>query len=180
MITPRDALRRFDLVATRAELRSLGITPYELTAAVRAGEIVRVRRGWYAHPKADDRIVRVVRVGGRLACVSALRFHGIWAVDDGRLHVHVPESASRLRSQLDRHVALGDRALGGVVMHRDMSGSDSRLCCSVIHALSQYLREHSDEFGVAALDSALHSRAVTPGAAQPTAPGTPAALPNAV
>ena len=158
------ALIRFDLVATRAELRSLGVTPHELTAATRSGELVRVRRGWYAHPWADDAVIRAVRVGGRLACVSALRAHGVWAVDDERLHVHVPESASRLRSQHDKSVALADRLADGVVLHRSHyphAAGGTRLRCSVVEALAQYLREHCDAWGVAALDSALHKRAIS-------------------
>ena len=164
MLSPRQALIRFDRVATRAELRSVGITPYELTAAVRSGEIVRVRRGWYAHPAADDSIVRAIRVGGRLACVSAWRSYGIWAVDDGRLHVHLPESASRMRSQHDSGTALGDRVADGVVLHREDCGPVSavtRLRCSVVEALAQYLREHCDDLGIATLDSALHRGALS-------------------
>ena len=164
MPSVRQALIRFDHVATRGELRSLGVSPYELSAAVRSGEIARVRRGWYALPEADESIIRAVRVGGRLACVSALRSYGIWAVDDGRLHIHLPESASRMRSQHDSSAPLGDRALDGVVLHRGQCArvvAATRLRCSVMDALSQYLREHCDELGIAALDSALHRRAIS-------------------
>jgi hypothetical protein len=61
-------------------------------------KIVHVRHGWWALPSTDERLMRAWRSGGRLACVSALAFHG-QIVDLGEpLHIEVPEHSSRPRS----------------------------------------------------------------------------------
>lgn len=82
---------------TRRQLVAQGMTVYAIAAAVRRGDLVRVRRGHYATPGLDTSTIRAVRVGGRLACVSELRARGVWVLDDARIHVHVAANASRLR-----------------------------------------------------------------------------------
>jgi len=57
--------------------------------------IVPVRRGLYVLPGTDERILRALRVGGRLACVSALAYYRD-EPDDGPVHVLVEAGASRL------------------------------------------------------------------------------------
>ena len=64
------------------------------------GEIRRVRRAHYAISAALPDAVQAVRIGGRLAGVSAARTFGLWAGFDGRLHVALPANASRLRTNL--------------------------------------------------------------------------------
>jgi len=68
------------------------------------GHIVRVREGWYATPLTDPRIVEACRIGGRLACVSALGYHGLLLATgvDG-LHVE-------LKGNHARPIAPGDRS----------------------------------------------------------------------
>jgi len=75
--------------ATRT-LRGRGVTRAQLDRAVRRGDLARVRRGWYAAPGADPALVTAVRAGGRLSCVTLLRRHGAWTLDDGMVHVRVP------------------------------------------------------------------------------------------
>ncbi len=51
-------------------------------------------------------------------------------------------------------------------MHRQQcppTDTSPRLRCSVVEALSQYLRERCDGYGLAALDSALHRGAISDG-----------------
>ena len=84
-------------VASTARLLRHGITARELAEAVRSGTIQRVRQGWYALPETPQDVTTAVRVGGSLACVSALRRAGIWLPFDSRVHVAVPAHASRLR-----------------------------------------------------------------------------------
>jgi very-short-patch-repair endonuclease len=76
--------------ATRT-LRTRGLTRAALDAALRRGDLTRVRRGWYAAPGADPALVAAVRAGGRLSCVTLLRRRGVWALDDGMVHVRVPK-----------------------------------------------------------------------------------------
>ena len=89
-------LRRYGGVVTTAEMYREGHTQSILFWSVRYGSILRVRRGIYCDPKLPADAVRALRVGGRLACVSALAHHGVIAAPD-LLHVSVQGSASRLR-----------------------------------------------------------------------------------
>ncbi|WP_308467449.1 hypothetical protein [Rathayibacter soli] len=98
MQTVDAVLSRLGGVATRAAILAGGGTPRGLTAAVRAGRVVRVRQGWYALPDASSDIVDAIAVGGALTGVSAGRQLGLWVLDDDRLHVAVPGNASRLRT----------------------------------------------------------------------------------
>lgn len=82
----------------------------QIAWAVRWGELIRVRRGHYALVGMSEPLLRAVRVGGRLACVSALRERGVWVLGDERLHVQVAPNAARLRDPDDRHARLGSDA----------------------------------------------------------------------
>ncbi len=131
-------------IATRVELLAAGATDRQLAAAVSDGRLVRVRRGLYARRGADDAVVRAVRVGGQLACVSALRLAGVFGFDTG-LHVHLQHSAARLRREAAARLhwsPLLDAREGHVVGLPD--------------ALAQAIRCQSPWHAVASLDSALH------------------------
>lgn len=91
-----------DDTRTRQQLLAQGLTVYAIAAAVRRGDLIRVRRGHYATPELDTSTIRAVRVGGRLACVSELRARGVWVLDDTHVHVHVAANASRLRDPDER------------------------------------------------------------------------------
>src|SRR5690606_28124022 len=104
------------IVMISKHLRELGImSTAELLArnhkfvwvriAERYGNIVRVRKGWYAHPAESHDVIRAWRVGGRLTCVSALAHHGLSEPADA-LHVEVPANTPRLRNPDDHRRAL--------------------------------------------------------------------------
>lgn len=135
-------------IATRSELRAAGLTDRQLASAVDEGRLVRVRRGFYARHDADETVIRAVRIGGQLACVSALRLAGVFGFDTD-LHVHLPHSASRLRpADARQHWApLLDPGGGYVVGLQD--------------ALAQSVRCQAPWHAVASLDSALHQRLVS-------------------
>ncbi len=102
------------------------------------GRIVRVRKGWYATHATDGAVIRACRVGGVLACASALAFHGR-GVHDELLHVAVGRSSARLRTPDDQRVRLVDDQDSGVVLHwsrRPPSGD--RRAVSVSEALLQW------------------------------------------
>ena len=84
---------------TRPQLLARGMSDRRIRAAVARGELVRLRPGHFSTPSADERMQRAVALGGRLACVSELRSRGVWVLDDERIHLHVPPTASRLRSE---------------------------------------------------------------------------------
>lgn len=77
-------------VVSIAQLRAAGL-PKPKT---RTEGWVQLRRGWYATRSADPRVVRAVTAGGVLACVSALRFRGVW-VPDSVLHIRYSARARR-------------------------------------------------------------------------------------
>ncbi len=141
-------------VAPRAAFTDAGITPYRLGEARHSGEIFRVRRGWYAEPRADPEVVSAVRVGGALTCSSWLRREGVWLRDDDRLHVAVSANASRLR--------LDPATPDQVVIHwRPENRSIARSVEPIAESLAHLAMCESPEFALVALDSALNLKLVT-------------------
>jgi hypothetical protein len=66
--------------------------------------IVPTRRGWYALPGTPRPILRALRAGGRLACVSALSWRGGRDVlDDDPVHIAVYYGASRIGAGVVAH-----------------------------------------------------------------------------
>ena len=98
-----------------SELLGIGMDTEMIRWARNYRTIIHVRQGWWALPGTDETLLRAWRAGGRLACVSALAFHG-GSLDLGeRLHVEVPEHSSRATTP-------------GVVVHwsRDQANGDRR------------------------------------------------------
>ena len=106
-----------------------GDTQAMLSWAVKRGTIIRARRGVYCDPRLPARAIEALRVGGRLACASALAHHGL-AQEPRELHVVVPANAARLR-----------RLAEDVVVHwsrRRLAGD--RVAVSVDEAVRQAAR----------------------------------------
>ena len=92
------------------DLLDAGWRREEITSALVAGRLVRLRRGWYATPTSDERVVRAVRAGGALACVSALAYWGAWDVTGGIVHVRTDHNRSTRMPDGLRHChSVGDR-----------------------------------------------------------------------
>ncbi|MGW4927954.1 hypothetical protein ACWEOH_02270 [Agromyces sp. NPDC004153] len=111
MPDPRSVVRAGDGVRTAADLRDAGFTRRAVEAAVASGAIERVRRGVFVDPGMPLDLKRAVRVGGRLACVSAARLHGLRVLTPpSHLHVEVDHHATRLRhaDDADRMLRAGD------------------------------------------------------------------------
>jgi len=72
------ALRALGRMARTRELRRRGVTEHELTRAVRAREVIRVRQGVYALPDADPAVVHAAEHGGVIGCCAAGALHGLW------------------------------------------------------------------------------------------------------
>jgi len=88
--------RRGGLVRA-SDLEAAGYPRSFVQIFVNGRRVIRVCKGWYALPDVDERVLRARRVGGRLACVSALAFHGVLEPSEPALHLAVPSNASRLR-----------------------------------------------------------------------------------
>lgn len=144
-------MRRLGGVAETRELLRRGIEPHALTSAVRRGDLIRVRRGWYSLPETDLALQQAIRVGGRLACVSAAAHYG-WATPEHHgLHVCVAENSSRLRAPSGSGNA--------VVVHwtSPLAPADRpRLVTDRFETVAQIVRCPPPEFAIAALDSFLH------------------------
>lgn len=89
-------------VVSGAQLERLGWGRAHREAALTAGSIVRVRRGWFAKPDASADVVAAVRSGGCVACASALRLHGAWVLASlDRAHVRHARSSDGVRRPND-------------------------------------------------------------------------------
>lgn len=164
-------------VRATEELRSRGITPRELTAAVRSRRLIRVRRGHYAMPGIDPLLLHAVRIGGRLTCVSALRRLGIWVVDEPFAHVSLARNASRLRSPRDRFLPLTEEGRDGCTLHWGPTSDDGAgWVVPVVDALRHALRCQPPQRAIASIDSALYVGAVHPADLDQVFAGLPRAV----
>lgn len=74
-------------VVTVASLLGLGWDRAQVSAAIDAGTLVEVVRGWVAYPTADSLVIEAVEKGGRLGCLSGCRVHGLWTPDHSEPHI---------------------------------------------------------------------------------------------
>lgn len=148
---------------TRAELFAAGHTRRSLSAAVRRGDILHVRRDRYLPSDADDLVVRSVRVGGRLSCMSLLYSLGVFVLENRTLHVHVGPTASRLRAPRDRRTRIDRTHSRGVRLHWSrLSETPASTCVvHVVDALAHAVRCQPPRAAIATLDSALHLGVIT-------------------
>jgi very-short-patch-repair endonuclease len=79
-------------VERRSRLRELGFTDGAIRKWVAAGLIVVPRRGVVALPWIPAPLLIAARLGARVACTSAAKQRGLWVIDDGCLHLAVPEN----------------------------------------------------------------------------------------
>ena len=138
----------------RSDLLDDGWTDRSLKAAVRDGRLLRARAGVYLAADTPRDIVDACRLGGRLACTSALALFGIFVLDTGQLHVHLAANSSRLR-RLARPVR---RHWAG--LHRTPHPQSA--CVELLDALVQAVRCQPVRAAVATLDSALNTGAFDP------------------
>jgi hypothetical protein len=150
-------------MARRPQLLRLGAHDYELTRAVRRGEVVRARNGWYSTFRESDPRLRAVRVGGRLTGLSAIASVGGWVLGQHPLHVSVHRNAARLRTQGNRFRRLNVRAPRNVALHWDDPEVDAfgtSTVVGLVDALTRVVLDEDLETAVAALDWALHTGAL--------------------
>lgn len=144
-------------VMSRRELLLVGYTPKGITRAVRSGHLIRLRRDHYvatAEPAADA----AVRIGGLLTCITILEAWGVFVVSDGRFHIHVERTMSRLRGPHDRTQRWDRRRYGSFVrLHWGCArGGAGREAVSLDEAIRAMVRCRPPREVVGALDSILH------------------------
>ncbi|WP_139368562.1 hypothetical protein [Agreia bicolorata] len=147
-----------DRIFSRKALLAFGMTHHSIARAVARGELLHLRRGWYATPSAPPDAVRAVIVGGVATSLSAAQLMDLWTPPDPALHVAVPSNASRLRGTTPRR----SHAANPVCLHwRKHSGSPRDGVASVIDALSDAVQCQPEEYAVVVIDSALNKGLVT-------------------
>ena len=154
----------WETYSTRADLRRSGMTERQIAAAVGAGELIRARRDCYLLPGAPDDVVRALRVGGRLTCLSLLRLNGVFVLDDERLHVHVAPDATRMRSPYDRGKRLRPRRAAQTRLHwwaPTGDGFGAATCVDAITAMAHSVRCQTSRGAIASFDSALNRGLLT-------------------
>lgn len=147
MIDPDFLLRHLGGIARGTKLREFGCTRAGLSAAARAGAIVKVRQGVFAATSAHVEAVTAAAHGGALTCGSALRALGVWVLEEpGAVHVWMGEGGRR-HHDADcgclPHFTSGPMQLGF-----------APIAVALIHAFSCY----GDEFFFAAFESAWNKR----------------------
>ena len=144
-------------IAATHELLADGHTPSGIFAAVRSGDIIRVRKGWYANSHLDDDVLRAWRVGGQLACVSAARHHRLWVPETSdQLHISVSPVATQLRRPTDAKKRLSEIAADDVHIHWNRSSSSKRTAVSIPIAISQIFACQPMDVGFVVFESALN------------------------
>lgn len=140
-------------VVRTAQLQACDLSSPQIRAAVRTGSLTQVRRGWYATPDADSTVLRAVRTGGVLSCVSALRLHGYWTPQTPLLHTRRTEHGKyRATSTARDGVRECSYTPGNARPSASVDGALTALRC-----LPGCV---SDEELVAVVDSMLHQRRV--------------------
>lgn len=158
----------FGVASTRLLLRS-GRSERDIAHALDIGELLRVRRGWFMARGANADALEALYIGGRMTGPSAAPHHGLWAVDDKKLHVLVPRNASRLRLRpSDEGGSFVDRSGREVCLHWETdppSGVQVTFRPSAIVdarvALADSARCQPREHVIAMADSALNLKILT-------------------
>jgi very-short-patch-repair endonuclease len=76
---------------TREQLRRVGVTSHGIRTLIARGALVPFTRDILGRPRANPAFQRAVRMGGRVACVTAAGAMGIWVLESTEFHV-VPRS----------------------------------------------------------------------------------------
>lgn len=162
-VTVARTLAELGGIAPARDLAARGIGPGLIRTSWQAGEISRIRKGWYALRTLSSAVLRASRVGGVVSCVSAAREHGLWTPAGESLHVAVPATASRLRAPHDHRTRLSDSGALDVRIHWS---ADARAPYELVEPLDRALSRITDccgdETAFVVLESALSKRRVTP------------------
>lgn len=78
-------------IVSNSALHACGYAKSDVRKAIRLGVLKPLRRGWYHLASPDSSVVRAVRAGGVLSCVSALAFRGVWTPPESDLHIGLSE-----------------------------------------------------------------------------------------
>lgn len=140
-------------ILSREELSADGMQGRAITAAVRSGSLLRLRRDHYARVGIGADVAEAVRIGGRVTCLTVMKLIGVFVLTAGGLHVHLAPRASRVRS----------RRASSTVLHWTIWSEEEcpRHVAPLADAIRCAVRCQSPRAALATLDSLLHHRIVT-------------------
>lgn len=151
-------------IATTAELLRDGHTSHRLTAAVRNGDVLRVRQGHYGCPELPTAQLQAYRLGGRLTGASGARAHGIWVPREHRFEVQVTPDARALRTRTDATLRLAQHPDPSSRVHwTDRRRPGTRALAGPVDCLTTLISDCGARDGFAAVESALHNGVITAG-----------------
>ena len=163
----RHDLQNHGFLLRASRLRELGHSRREIDAAIADGWLTRPVRPWLATTDAERDAVIAILHRGRLTSASALGSMGVWRGLDRSIHVLVDPHSAGGRSRIA--VPLAEFAqprhpTHGVIRHWGCAhmGSNLDWRVSAVDALAAFARDTTPEQLVAAVDSALHTRALRP------------------
>ncbi|MEY2849786.1 MAG: hypothetical protein RI885_2453 [Actinomycetota bacterium] len=155
-------------LASRRQLVDLGYGRAAIDSALSGGPLVPVRPGWVATPAATQLAVIAVLHGARLTGASALGALGVWNGADRDIHLQLPPNAHRVEQRPLTPIAVFRPprfAPGRIVKHwSEARPSPTRApawTVGTVDAVSAFCRRHPDEHVVAAIESAVHTRAMS-------------------
>ncbi len=151
----------------RGDLEDLGWDSRQIARALKAGQLIAVRRGVFARAsevqdlKIEEQVVVRARSYAALASSrpifagrTAAALHGLPLIaDDGRLHVYSPENRPGAASDVVRH--------RGSLSDDEITEISGIACTSLTRTIADVARWESRESAVSAADAALRAIAWT-------------------
>lgn len=135
-------------VSSLTQMRESDWTYPKVRQSVKTGNLIPVKRGWYAVPGANYNAIRALKIGGRMGCLSALKEYGVW----------VPQTGKDLHVVLGRNAAIPDS--DGMVFHRSDFLPETA-AFGVEDSLRQVMRHHDPETGLIVLESAVQKSLIS-------------------
>lgn len=132
---------------TSGDLFEAGLTRRQITAAVSAGMLLRVRGDVYVDAATAPPVLAAARAGGRLHCVSALALSKVFVEERPGTHTHFPRNGEfrAMHGDVVRH--------WGDLMRTPHPRS---LVVEPIDAVRQAILCQKPRASIATIDSALH------------------------
>ena len=150
-------------IITRDELLALGWSPRRITAAVRSGDMLRLRRAWYSTPQVPLEHRVAIAWGGRVGAVSAARSYGMWTGLDRDIHVSwSPHGNVAMPARRSQYPAVRELAGRAIVAHWRRGNRGGRTWReSPLEAIRQTFLALDRGLGVAMADSGCRLGLVT-------------------
>ncbi|MCU1598770.1 MAG: hypothetical protein JWQ47_2509, partial [Glaciihabitans sp.] len=155
MVDVEQTIKALGMFARRRDLLQRGFDDSDITAALAAHRIFRVRQGWFSVPDAPADGVEAVRVGGKLTGVAALASYGLRVPRREYIDVVVPRQACRLRSPTNRSAPLAASERARIHWTEDpyVEGQGGPWRVSLDDALVFLLKSETRDIAVACLSA---------------------------